>query len=290
MLYPANVDGKEGLVDFINSHPSLSTILQMDSATNGATTIYTLRNLDSINHRIRLIWIDKQGHPTGGVGSITGEFSNPTIFGDFTDEVWKDCVCLALASVVIPAPTEPERVDGGDLNGTEAVITFDEFDTVNPSYVRSTILLGAITVTTGQHFIGQNLESLSGSVYTLGGTPTPNQPLTLSSDGQVRIEDDGANSTSPVLSGDPRFDAPISVRFSKDVNFITIDGGHFNTANSVTIQAFDAQGNIVHQVTNSKEGIETFGISAGATKIRGFSFFITGNEPGGFALDNLKFR
>lgn len=93
--YPANVDGKQGLLSYINAHPTLRLILRM--AFDSQTTTYTLSNLDSVNHRIRLIWIDKQGHPTGGIGSTTGDFSNPTSFGDFTDDLWKDCVCLDAA-------------------------------------------------------------------------------------------------------------------------------------------------------------------------------------------------
>ena len=44
-------------------------------------------------------------------------------------------------------------------------------------------------------------------------------------------------------------------------------------------------------ITNSVTGIEFYGLATanGANSIAGIAFFITGNEPAGFAIDNVTF-
>lgn len=96
VLYPAGVDGKEGLANFINSHPNLQNILYMNIFQDSGVNYYTLSNQDLEYHKVRLIWVDKQGHPNGGIGSISGDFLNPTAEGVTTDDgIWIDQVCLA---------------------------------------------------------------------------------------------------------------------------------------------------------------------------------------------------
>jgi hypothetical protein len=129
-----------------------------------------------------------------------------------------------------------------------------------------------------------------GPVVTLTGSPS--NPLTLfTGSNPTQIVNDGANPTSPVLSGTPTFNGPISVFFSVDVAAVGLDGGFFDAANSTTIEAFDRQGNSLGSVTNNGTGIEFFGLldANGQNTIAGISFYITGNEPAGFAIDNLTF-
>jgi hypothetical protein len=72
---------------------------------------------------------------------------------------------------------------------------------------------------------------------------------------------------------------------------VGLDGGFFDAIGGTSIEAFDASGASLGIVTNTQLGIEFFGLadSGGANVIKGISFYITGNEPAGFAIDNLTF-
>lgn len=172
-------------------------------------------------------------------------------------------------------------------------ITFDEvpLGTVNPVYNFVGLpSLGNVTVSFGGHFIGQSVT---------GGFPdtlldfTPTGPLTLDPLAPVtRTVNDGApGATSPVLSGTPTFNGVISVLFSTPVAGVGLKGGYFDAINSTTIMAFAADGSILGSITNSVTGFEFYGLadSSGNNVIAGISFFITGNEPAGFQIDNLTF-
>lgn len=118
-------------------------------------------------------------------------------------------------------------------------------------------------------------------------------PLTLNTSNSypTYTEMDGSNPSSPVLSGSPTFNGPISVLFSTPVAAVGLDGGYFNAIGGTSIAAFDASGGLLGSVTNAALGIEFFGLStvSGASVISGISFYITGEEPAGFAIDNLTF-
>lgn len=62
--------------------------------------------MDSVNHRIRLIWIDKQGHVQGGIASFTGLFGNPTTEGIWLGDIFTDNACLAPAATNSCEPTQ----------------------------------------------------------------------------------------------------------------------------------------------------------------------------------------
>jgi hypothetical protein len=143
-----------------------------------------------------------------------------------------------------------------------------------------------VGVTFAGSFVGQTITG--GSVKTLTGLPTG--PLTLGA-GDTFITTDGANPTSPVLSGTPTFNGPISVLFSVPVAAVGLAGGFFDNINSTSITAFDANGAVLGTITNSQTGIEFYGLadSSGAAVIKGISFYITGAEAAGFAIDNLTF-
>jgi hypothetical protein len=176
----------------------------------------------------------------------------------------------------------------GSFTPAAAVITFSEFaqGTVNPSYSLAAGSLGTVGVTFAGSFVGQTITG--GSVKTLTGLPTG--PLTLGA-GDTFITTDGANPTSPVLSGTPTFNGPISVLFSVPVAAVGLGGGFFDNINSTSITAFDANGAVLGTITNSQTGIEFYGLadSSGAAVIKGISFYITGAEAAGFAIDNLTF-
>ena len=72
---------------------------------------------------------------------------------------------------------------------------------------------------------------------------------------------------------------------------VGLSGGYFNGVNSTTIEAFDVNGASLGSITNSVLGIEFYGLADASLQnvIAGISFYITGNEPAGFTIDNLTF-
>jgi len=194
---------------------------------------------------------------------------------------------LALAT---SAPAQLIRIASGDFTPEASVITFSEvaYGSLNPEFTVATATLGLVDVSFASHFVGQSRSG--SSVVTLTGSPTGPLALDFTS-GTVFITDDGANPTSPVLSGSPTFNGPISVFFSKPVAAVGLDGGYFNAIGGTSIEAFNASGSSLGIVHNQAFGIEFFGLAdaSGANVISGISFYITGPEPAGFAIDNLTF-
>jgi hypothetical protein len=201
-----------------------------------------------------------------------------------------------------PASAQITRVAAGDFNAAAGVITFSEYalGTVNPTY--SPLQYGgnpgtAPTVTFGGFFLGQSLSATPGSdcpgaaaSACVVGNPTG--PLSLDALAPATlIANDGANPTSPVLSGSPTFNGPISVLFSVDQLAVGFDGGFFNAIGSTGITAFDRAGNILGTIANTANGIEFLGIATtdGIARIAGVSLDLVGAEPAGFAIDNLRF-
>ena len=106
------------------------------------------------------------------------------------------------------------------------------------------------------------------------------------------ITGDGANPTSPVLSGTPRFSGPIQVQFvvpgTSDPSIVasfSLDAGYFDAIGSTRLIIYDQQNRIIDQKTNTRLGIENFTVSGGG--ISKFTMEIFENEPAGFAIDNL---
>ena len=182
------------------------------------------------------------------------------------------------------------RIGPGAFTPLATTITFSEqpSGTVNPVYSYSGLTgLGDLTVSFAGAFTGQTVTG--GSVRTLSGNPTG--PLSLNTGVRTFITGDGANPTSPVLSGDPTFNGPVVILFSKAVAAVGLDGGYFNAIGGTSITGFDALGNVLGTFTNTELGIETYGFAdaSGNNVISGLAFYITGNEPAGFAIDNVQF-
>lgn len=186
------------------------------------------------------------------------------------------CVFFVLA-FALTANASLIELGAGDFTPAASVITFSEYDlgTVNPFYD-----FGTYTVSFDGWFEGGL------------GSPTVGDELSLDIDSdQTFITTDGANPTSPVLSGTPRFSGSIAILFSVDVAAVGLDGGYFDAIGGTTIEAYDRNGNSLGSVLNSDYGIEFFGLGddSGNAVIAGIQFFITGNEPAGYAIDNLTF-
>ena len=173
-------------------------------------------------------------------------------------------------------------------------ITFSEvaLGTVNPVYPNLPAgSLGAVTVSFAGSFVGQTVTG--GFPVTLNPSQ-PTGPLALNyapGADTVTVNDGAPGATSPVLSGSPTFNGPISVLFSQPVAAVGLKGGYFDALGATTIQAYDANGNILGSIVNSQLGFQFYGLadSSGNNVIKGISFFITGNEPAGFEIDNLTF-
>lgn len=192
------------------------------------------------------------------------------------------------------------KIDETAFTADAGLITFSEFSvgTVNPTYNPSDYggAAGSPVVTFGGFFMGQSLggagdcpagAALSGCVI---GSPTG--PLTLDPNSPVtKIAGDGANPTSPVLSGTPTFNGAISVFFDTDLAGVGLDGGYFNAIGGTAITAFDRAGNVIGAVQNEALGIEFLGLVTdnNANSIAGLQFSLIGAEPAGFAIDNLRF-
>lgn len=194
-----------------------------------------------------------------------------------------NAICLLSAGAANAALV---NLGAGSFTPAASVITFSEADhpigQIDPVYN-----VGGNTISFGTHFAGQAV--VGSSVRTLSGTPTGGS-LSLVADGGTRIVSDGANPSSPVLSGSPTFNGPISILFAAPVAAVGLAGGYFDAIGGTTIEAFDIFGASLGAIINTALGIEFYGLfdNTGAN-IAGISFYITGEEPAGFAIDNVTF-
>lgn len=194
------------------------------------------------------------------------------------------------------------RISESAFNPSAGLITFSEFSvgTNNPTYLPATYggVSGSPTVNFGGFFVGQTPGSSNPSAAPAGAAisgvvfGTPTGPLTL--DGQspaTQITGDSANPTSPVLSGTPRFNGPVSILFGSNLVAVGLTGGFFDNAGGTAIIAFDRNGNVLGSVVNQTTGIEFLGLATanGAARIAGLQFALVGPENAGFAIDNLRF-
>ena len=191
--------------------------------------------------------------------------------------------------------------DASSFTPAAGQITFSEFpvSTVNPTYTPVDYGggAGAPTVTFDGWFAGQAL-SATPAVDCPGSSPngcvvgTPTGPLALDPlSPDTFITTDGSNPTSPVLSGTPLFDGPIAILFDSDVAGVALDAGFFNAAGSTQIEAFARDGTSLGAVVNIGLGIEFLGLVTddGTEQIAGLLFSLVGDEPFGYAIDNVRF-
>lgn len=212
------------------------------------------------------------------------------------------CGIAAAAALIVAASAHAGiiKIGTGAFTPQAGLITFSEqaMGTVNPVYnpVDYGGSAGAPVVSFGGYFTGQSLGVTvtcpAGAALTGCVIGTPTGPLTLSATAPATsIVQDGANPTSPVLSGTPLFNGPIAVLFSADLAGVGLDGGFFDAIGGTAITAFDRAGNMLGSVSNEAGGIEFLGLvtSDGAASIAGLLFSLVGAEPAGFGIDNLRF-
>lgn len=188
-----------------------------------------------------------------------------------------------------------------NFNASAGQITFSEFavGTVNPVYTAADYggSVGAPTVTFDGWFSGQSLSTnpsvdCPGAAASACIVGSPTGPLSLDPlSPDTFITTDGANPTSPVLSGTPRFNGGVAVLFSTDQFGVGFDGGFFDAVGSTAITAFDRAGNVIGSVANTVTGIEFLGLATddNTASIAGVFLDLVGDEPAGFAIDNIRF-
>ncbi len=194
------------------------------------------------------------------------------------------------------------RVSEAAFVAGSGLITFSEFalGTSNPTYTPGVYGGGAgsPTVTFDGYFQGQSAGASNPGACPAGAAisgcvlGTPTGPLSLAAASpNTFISSDGANPTSPVLSGTPQFNGSIAVLFSTLQAGVGLDGGYFDAIGGTAITAFDAAGNVLGSVTNTGFGIEFLGLVTddGTAQIAGLLFSLVGAEPAGFAIDNVRF-
>jgi hypothetical protein len=192
------------------------------------------------------------------------------------------------------------RIDESAFQAGSGLITFSELPlgTNNPVYAPATY--GGAgddpQVSFGGFFQGQSLgdastcppgAALSGCVIGDATAPlafAPGAPVTM-------IVNDGANPTSPVLSGSPTFNGPIAILFDSDVAGVGLDGGFFDNVGGTAITAFARDGSVIGSVLNEETEIEFLGLvtADGSDTIAGLLFSLVGAESAGFAIDNVRF-
>jgi RHS repeat-associated protein len=107
------------------------------------------------------------------------------------------------------------------------------------------------------------------------------------------ITDDGANPTSPVLSGTPRFEGTVEGAFvtpegaPRTVSGFSLDVGYIDDPGSVEVVAVDASGNPLVTVPANALGIVRVNVNHAG--IAGFQVQAVSEEDAGFAVDNVSF-
>ncbi|MDB5339993.1 MAG: hypothetical protein JWN70_5612, partial [Planctomycetaceae bacterium] len=184
-----------------------------------------------------------------------------------------------------------------NLGGAMTTIDFEDFithppGTQNPVYNFPLVTgIGAVSVSFGGNFEGQT-ASTGGTLSTLSDT-SPSTPLKLDVNApKTKIVDDpNPLLFNEILSPNTVSGCPISVLFSQPVNAVALTGGTFDAVGSVSIEAYDVDGNSLGIVANSLVGTETLGLAVtdGTNLISGISIYATGDQNQQFTIDNLKF-
>jgi PEP-CTERM motif len=194
------------------------------------------------------------------------------------------------------------RVQAANFTAQAGLITFSEkpVNTQDPTYNPADYggnPLTAPVVRFGGWYLGQSLSvnpgvDCPGAAATACLVGTPTGPLTLDPNAvKTFITTDGAFPTSPTLTGGPRFNGPIAILFNIDVSGVGFDGGFFDAIGSTGIRAFDRAGNTLGTFSNVKTGIDFLGLVTDddSELIAGVELTLTGAEPAGFNIDNLRF-
>lgn len=219
----------------------------------------------------------------------------------FINRVAKSVAIIGVGVYANVATAGIVQVAEGDFIAGSGLITFSEFavGTVNPHYAPADYggVMGDPEVDFAGWFMGQGLSldpgtDCPGAAASACIVGDPGDPLMLDpSSTDTFIAVDGANPTSPVLSGSPTYNGGIAVLFSVDQFGVGFDGGFFDAVGSTAITAFARDGSLLGSVSNSILGIEFLGLvtDGDTAEIAGVFLDLVGAEPAGFAIDNIRF-
>ena len=208
---------------------------------------------------------------------------------------------LSGIALSFPLSASVLKVASEDFTADANLITFSEvaLGTVNPVYTAADYGGEATDpiVSFGGYFLGQSLSAspdtdCPGAAASACIVGSPLGPLSLDVNAPDTFTvNDGSNPTSPVLSGSPTFNGGVALLFSEDQFAVGFDGGFFDAVASTAITAFDRNGNVLGSVANEVTGIEFLGLAMadGANAIAGVFLDLIGEEPAGFAIDNIRF-
>ena len=113
--------------------------------------------------------------------------------------------------------------------------------------------------------------------------------------GSVFITNDSAQPTTPVLSGTPLFEGPVSGSFVNPANGLlvtqygfTVDVGYINNPGSVKITAFDFSAEEITHTFANAEGINHIDVTAAGVSY--FRIETVSDEAAGFSIDNFRVK
>lgn len=193
------------------------------------------------------------------------------------------------------------RLGESNFRSASDRISFNEFPigTTNPTYSPADYdgdSQNAPTVSFGGFFSGQSLgnekncppgANLNGCVVG-----NPSNSLSLAPDSpETFIAQQGNTPNSPILSGTPKFEGPVSVLFDSNLAGVGLDSGFFEVVGGAAIKAFSRDGSLLGSVSNQQKPVEFLGLATedGSEQIAGLQFSLVGAEPDTYAIDNLTF-
>ena len=165
----------------------------------------------------------------------------------------------------------------------------------SPPMARSVVLEGAEPGLGVAGSSGNEIETITFSEFPYGQSITTqyqDRGIIFGGDSPF-ITSDGANPTSPVLSGTPRFQGSILGTFVKadgtprTVNHLELDVGYIDTARSVHVVVYSLGGVPLLEVSLAANGI----VHTTIDQVGMGSFLVEqiSNEPAGFAIDNVSY-
>lgn len=197
-----------------------------------------------------------------------------------------------------------------DAVALAGIIDFTEVAllTANP-LITAAMYGGPVDVQAGPCFLAQAYQTIfdpDGIGYLKGTITAPLTVNTSGSPGIARTVTDGAWNPPfdppRVLAGDADFTLglPFVIGFSEDVIGVKFTLGGFNTTRSVRVRAYDRDGNLLWEGTNTEpdpvtpsdhKTFETFCIARDSSVaiIAGVSIEISASESNGVALKNIQF-
>ncbi|CAN5555284.1 M10 family metallopeptidase C-terminal domain-containing protein [soil metagenome] len=124
-------------------------------------------------------------------------------------------------------------------------------------------------------------------VYTFEGVLGGKEDFVASFEGEIVI--DPPDPTSPAIAFDRTFQGPVDIEFSSPISKIEFDAGVFNEAKSTKMVLYGRNGFVVEKVLNGDPNgtYQHFSFDFGENVITRVRFSPVGDEPAGYAVDNI---